>query len=445
MTDLSDAELLARFAKNDCEEAFGTLVKRHVNLVYSTASRCTGNPEAAEEVTQAVFILLARKAESLGQKTVLPGWLYQTARMTAANWRRAESRRLSREKEAFLQSDPEQPAPAAIWLELAPLLDEAMGSLGTNDRDALVMRFFRNQTFAEVGEALGIAERAAQKRVTRALEKLRGIFAKRGVAVAGTVIAGAISANSVQAAPAALAGTITAVAGVKGATAGVSTLALAKSASWAMTWAKIKLPALAVVALIATGTSAVLLESEIARARQPSPVKITNLYPININETYDLHRDGSLFFHAQFTVTNSTSKSISSDQFGGGILISKVADEAGQPLNYTPAPNYGFPCSIIFERPVRPGGTTSYSVEGKIPTFAKQGKDGDWGILCRDAESNATELRHTELWLLPKGAVLREKSADMTESVNDGRIELHLDKTIPPSGTVEASLRYSLQ
>src|SRR5258708_3708200 len=108
MTELSDAELLARFARNNSETAFSTLVQRYLNLVYSIALRQTGNPHAAEEITQAVFIILASKASSLGRNTVLPGWLYNAARLTALNWQRAEARRVRREQEAFKQTTLEE-------------------------------------------------------------------------------------------------------------------------------------------------------------------------------------------------------------------------------------------------------------------------------------------------------------------------------------------------
>ncbi len=170
MHDTPDAELLERFARRDSEEAFAELVSRHIALVHSVAARHMENPQHAQEITQAVFIILSRKAASLGRKTVLSGWLYHTARLTAANFRRAEFRRISREQEAYMQSTLDEPSSDAIWLELAPHLDDAMEKLGATDRDAVVLRYFENKSLAEVGAALGMEERAAQKRVNRALE-----------------------------------------------------------------------------------------------------------------------------------------------------------------------------------------------------------------------------------------------------------------------------------
>ncbi len=184
MTDIPDRELLAEFARNESEAAFAELVRRHIALVHSVALRHTDNPQSAQEITQAVFIILARKAASLVRGTVLGGWLYHAARLTAANFRRAEFRRVRREQEAFMQSRIEGASPDTAWQELAPLLDEAVAHLGAADRAAVVLRYFENKSLAEVGAALGASEDAAQKRVTRALEKLRKIFTKRGVTLA---------------------------------------------------------------------------------------------------------------------------------------------------------------------------------------------------------------------------------------------------------------------
>jgi RNA polymerase sigma factor (sigma-70 family) len=221
----------------------------------AAALRSAGNAHAAEEITQAVFIILARKAKSLGAKTVLSGWLYQTARLTAANYLRTEIRRQHREQEAYMQAILNEPE-SEEWRQIAPLLDDAMGRLGEKDRNAIVLRFFESKNLSEVGLALGASEDAAKMRVNRALEKLRKIFTKRGVALSGAIIAGAVSANSVQAAPAALAKTISAVAITKGAAAGGSTLALVKGALKIMAWTNAKSAVVAAVAVVlAAGTA----------------------------------------------------------------------------------------------------------------------------------------------------------------------------------------------
>ena len=239
MPELDDQQLLREFAELGSEAAFAALVARYVNLVYSTALRFSRQPQHAEEITQAVFIILARKAGNLPRGTVLSGWLYQTARLTAANVVKTEFRRQRREQEVSMQSTLNEPETAA-WNEIAPLLDAAMGRLGDTDRNAVVLRFFENRTAREVGSALNLTEAAAHKRVNRALEKLRKFFTKHGVTSTTALIAGAISTHSVHAAPAALAKTVTAVAVTQGTACGGSTLTLIKGALKIMAWTKAK-------------------------------------------------------------------------------------------------------------------------------------------------------------------------------------------------------------
>src|SRR5271170_1831192 len=167
-----DLTLLREYARRNSEEAFAALVSRHVNLVYSVAMRQVRDPHLAEEITQAVFIILARKAASLGPKTILPGWLCRTARYASANALTMQRRRQHREQEAHMQSILNEPEPDN-WGQIAPLLDGAMEQLGQKDHNAVVLRFFEGRNFKEVGAALGVSEDAANRRVHRALEKLR--------------------------------------------------------------------------------------------------------------------------------------------------------------------------------------------------------------------------------------------------------------------------------
>jgi RNA polymerase sigma factor (sigma-70 family) len=258
-----DLTLLREYAGRNSEQAFAVLVSRHVNLVYSVALRQVRDPNLAEEITQAVFIILARKADSLGDKTILPGWLCRTARYASANALTIQRRRQHREQEAYMQSILNEPAneSAETWNQIAPLLDGAMEQLGQKDHDALVLRYFEGRNFKDVGAALGAGEDAAKMRVNRALEKLRKFFTKRGVSSTTAIIAGTISANSVQAAPVALAKSVTAVAIAKGAAASGSTLTLIKGALKIMAWTKMKTTVVAgVVVLLATGTTKVTVK-----------------------------------------------------------------------------------------------------------------------------------------------------------------------------------------
>src|ERR1051326_7023323 len=141
MKDASDRDLLRKFAVEDSEAAFAALVERHINLVYSTALRQVGEAQTAQDVTQAVFIILARKVSKLGEKVILPAWLYRTCIFAAADAQKAERRRMARELEATVMAELSSGIDP-FWEQLAPHLDEVMAGLSEKDRAAIVLRFF---------------------------------------------------------------------------------------------------------------------------------------------------------------------------------------------------------------------------------------------------------------------------------------------------------------
>jgi uncharacterized protein (TIGR03435 family) len=249
----SDIELLREYVDSGSEEAFSALVHRHLNLVYSAAMRRVGNPHQAEEICQAVFIILARKATRLPARTILSGWLYQTARLTAANYQRGEIRRSQREQEAHMEatSEPAEPDP---WAQVGPVLDDAMAGLRERDRNAVLLRFFEGKSFQEVGACLGTSEPAAKMRVNRALEKLRLIFLRRGVKLSVAVLSGALTVHSVHAAPIGLTASVSAAA-LNGSAVGASTVTLIKTTLKLMAWTKAKTMVAVGTALLLTATT----------------------------------------------------------------------------------------------------------------------------------------------------------------------------------------------
>ena len=277
MHELDDIALLREYSAHDSEKAFATLVTRHIDRVYSVALRHTRNPHSAEEITQVVFVILARKSKQLRKHVILEGWLYQTARLTALTFLKSEIRRARREQEASMQTFLNENDSEA-WAHIAPLLDAALADLNETDRNAVVLRFFYGKSLGEIGTTLGANEDAARMRVNRALEKLRQFFVKRGIASTTATLAGAISANSVQAAPAALAKTVTAVALAKGAAASTSTLTLIKGALKIMAWTKAKTAVVAgAIMILATGTTTVVIK----HYSHHSPIRLP-LTPANI-------------------------------------------------------------------------------------------------------------------------------------------------------------------
>jgi uncharacterized protein (TIGR03435 family) len=257
MRELDDFALLRAYVERGSEESFAELVARHVNKVYSVALRQTGDPGNAEEITQAVFVILARKAAHLGPRVVISGWLYQTARWTSLTFLRGAVRRREREKEVCMQTEPSE-TESELWAEIAPLLDTAMGSLGENDRQAVVLRFFDGKSLKDVGTALGTNEESAKKRVARALEKLRKFLAKRGANSTTAVIGQVIAANAVQAAPAELAKSASALAFAKGAAASQYTSTLVHGVIKLMAWHKVKIIGLTCAGILTVSGTALL-------------------------------------------------------------------------------------------------------------------------------------------------------------------------------------------
>jgi RNA polymerase sigma factor (sigma-70 family) len=254
--------LLAEYVTKGSEPAFRELVAGYINLVHATAVRLVdGDTHRAEDVVQTVFSDLARLAGTLSPEVMLGGWLHRRTCHVAASVMRSERRRQNREREAM---NTPQDSPEAGFEQLAPALDEAINQLGAEDRAAITLRFFEGRDLRSVGAALGSNEDAAQKRVARALEKLRGLLVRRGVTASGAALAAVLSAQALTAAPAGLAATVsaTALAGAAATSGGLTLTALKL-----MSMAKLKI-AVGAVVVAGVGTTLVLEHQAVSRLRE---------------------------------------------------------------------------------------------------------------------------------------------------------------------------------
>src|SRR5437667_2831401 len=260
MNSLTDQQLLRDYTGRRSEAAFAELVQRHVDFVYSAALRMVRDAHLAEDVSQGVFLALARNARQLADRPVLSGWLHRTTQNLSANTVRSDVRRRAREQEAGAINELLSAQPEAVWEYIAPHLDEALGELNEGDRDAVLLRYFERKSTREMAQTLGTSEEAAQKRVSRAVERLREFFSKRGITVGASGLVVVITANAVQAAPAGLAVTISTAATLAGTTIAATATATAIKAIAMTTLQK----------TIITATIAAAVGTGIYEARQAS-------------------------------------------------------------------------------------------------------------------------------------------------------------------------------
>lgn len=258
---IDDATLLQRYATEHSEEAFAELVRRHLPLVYAAACRrLEGQTHRAADICQSVFIALARNASRLSRHPVLTGWLYTATRYAALDAMRTEKRRHAREREAHAMEEISRPDPTAAvnWERLQPFIDQAFDELNDRDREALLLRFFQNRAFAEIGGLLGLSEEATRKRVDRALDKLRGSLGRRGITSTSVVLASVLTAESAAAVPIGLAASITgaSVATTSAAVAGTFSFMSSTTLAWSVAAASLTVGAIGFVSQQRTSSAA---------------------------------------------------------------------------------------------------------------------------------------------------------------------------------------------
>src|SRR3989440_8940127 len=252
--------LLRLYAENGDEGAFSKLVSRHMSWVYSACCRGLKDRHLAEDAAQAVFLILARRAKTISTKVRLSGWLFKTTRFAVADARKRETRH-QRRQEVAMQRATENltAAEAQLWDVVAPNMDDALAYLCEKDRQAVVLHFFEGLSFSEMGPILGLSKEGAKKRVSRAIDKLRGIFSRKGAAIAAPALFGLLYAKSVEAAPAAFAGNVAAAATGQG-PASYLGLAIARGILEAMNHTV----ALLVKAMLAAEAAAIILIGVVA-------------------------------------------------------------------------------------------------------------------------------------------------------------------------------------
>jgi RNA polymerase sigma factor (sigma-70 family) len=199
---MNEYDLLKAFRDERSEKAFAELVRRYAGLVYSVAKRRLANATLAEDITQIVFIRLAKTPPKAQSDAELAAWLHRTTVYVTIDTWRSETRRRNREKQTIVMEPTT--SENTLWEELSPNLDEALNQLNDDDRHALVLRFFGRKTMRDVGTALGVSEDAAKMRVSRALDRMRTQLGVGGATCTAAVLESILDERSVQAAPAQL-------------------------------------------------------------------------------------------------------------------------------------------------------------------------------------------------------------------------------------------------
>ena len=277
VNERTDSDLLRDYIEKRSESAFGELVNRHIALVYSVALRVVVDAHLAEDVTQTTFAILARESRHLVGRALLASWLHRTAANQAAKLVRGEMRRRAREQEAYaMQTVPTESDPD--WKQIAPLLDAALNKLAETDRAVILLRFFEKKTAKEIGGVLKLSEEAAQKRVARALDRLRGLLTGQGATFSTATLATLITAQAIVAAPIGLSSSVAAFALASGTVVGGITITTLKL----IVMSKLKISAVSALVVAGVATPLVLQQQTVTRFRQENSALHEQARQVNV-------------------------------------------------------------------------------------------------------------------------------------------------------------------
>ncbi|HZT43871.1 MAG TPA: sigma-70 family RNA polymerase sigma factor [Chthonomonadaceae bacterium] len=275
-----DGWLLRRYVEQGSQGAFNTLVRRHLQFVYATCLREVRDPELAQDVTMAVFLVLSRKARTLRAGAVLTSWLFQTARLASRNALRKEQNRMRQERKLILQAAEQYQTARAgsdLWDRIEPYVNGALAALRAPERDILLQRYLEGRSLKETGQALGLTEDAARMRISRALEKVRRHLAKAGIALSAAALGALLIENASKATvPPTLLDLIT--GNPAGGTVSVSSLTarslhISKGALHAMNVMQSQKLALTTLLVAALGTISVIQTADVLNARRAEALK----------------------------------------------------------------------------------------------------------------------------------------------------------------------------
>jgi RNA polymerase sigma factor (sigma-70 family) len=278
---MNDLQLIQEYAISRSDEAFKALIDQYVGLVYSACFRQLKDRHLAEDATQAVFLLLSQKAGTL-RPSYLTGWLLTTCRYACRNIRASEQRRACRERLSAINPTTQAETRQDDLLDLLDLLDEALAHLKAADREALVLRYLREQPLSNVAQRLGVSEEAARKRIGRGVEKLRKYFGRRGIVTSSTAL-GAILTEQVSGAALTTAARHSITQGIiqvceAGAHGTTASVAIAKGTQTMMTLTKLKTAAAVAAIAAAVGTTGWM----ISLAAADTPAAPENAAAVNV-------------------------------------------------------------------------------------------------------------------------------------------------------------------